>query len=226
MRRFPEVFAPVHEIIDKRVTEPDARPPYYRFIMPRFESAVSEDVYMGLLAGAQRLQTLWAVNSNETIPYWRERLLTHLKQQIETHQLYVDVYTLAHVIEQLPNPISPGCCIHGDATLANLLWERPTNKWWWIDPLRRPFIPNDPHVDLGKMFQSCFEYEAVLTHVTNRPAFNHDVARRLAEKTHLSYAAGRLWLYIHLVRLLPYQVLRVRKIYEHVLARWPWWATV
>lgn len=214
MRGHSGVFVPVLWIDEAALT---SNGHITRYAMPFYKAPNVSDREEGLTAGLERLRTLWRIEYIKPALWnWRTQLRFHLRQQILKYRLNVDGLRLEEVIDALPE-VERHACIHGDATFANLVWNEVTGDWLWIDPLQRNYIPGDPHVDLGKMFQSCFEYEEALLGLVNEPRFDASLSTLLAQQAHLDWHIGRLWCYIHIVRLLPYQDARVRLMYEQAL---------
>jgi hypothetical protein len=185
MRRFPDVFVEVQDI------------KYLSFTMRRLREPDYADVSV-LLEAARSLKTLWNTPWSGSKKEWRELLRTHL--------IHINVISDAQVdalIAKLPDVKYP-VLIHGDPTLANLLQGIASNEYYWIDPLLRSYIPGDPHVDLGKMFQSCMGYEAILL---GREPVSHDTFMHdLADRFDLDHDLGLTWCAVHFVRLIPYQL--------------------
>lgn len=209
MAEHPMVFVPIIGVEH----HPSGNPNQVIYAMPRLiEPNVEADLTVALTAGLQRLRTLW-LKPAPLKPNWRSYLAAHLEAVVVQNKLGVNIRKLDDVIRRLPDETHP-CEIHGDPTLANIL-KNEEGEWWWIDPMSRRYIPNDPHVDLGKLFQSCFEYERVLLGETN-PTFHHLLSFDLADRANLDWQTGMLWCLIHMVRLLPYQETKVSDIYTAV----------
>jgi len=104
-------------------------------------------------------------------------------------------------------------CIHGDPTASNLV--ATSRGLRWIDPIWRDYIPGDPHVDLGKAYQSILGYENVLRGAERLATFEEKAADiyRMASVLDLEPALGMRWCMIHMLRLLPYQTDRDRDIF-------------
>jgi hypothetical protein len=205
MMFFPDVFVPILSIGDGDPTV---------FTMPLCrEPHIEQRRFVALSEGIPKLRLLWGVSRMPRV-FWKSELHSHLFAQILKHKLNVNPNLVLNTLDCLPD-IDPGSTIHGDATLANMVCMNG-NDWRWIDPLDRPYIPGDPHVDLGKMFQSCWDYELVLLG-QKYAKFDHDQARQLAVIAGLDYHKALNWCIIHLIRLLPYQDERVRGVYERVL---------
>ena len=198
MRRFPDVFVEVHDIKHlsftmKRLQEPDYNEPHT------------------LLEASSSLKLLWNTPWRGSDKDWREKLRTHLYDLGFVAKPHID-----DLIQLLPDVNEP-VLIHGDPTLANLL--QGPDGYFWIDPLLRAYIPGDPHVDLGKMFQSCLGYEQVLlgnhpllvtkTEITQQRKLMHD----LANLHQLDYNIGLTWCVVHFIRLIPYQVEKDRDVF-------------
>lgn len=220
MDAYPEVFVPILGYADLQVPLQSNREAMVWYRMPRLEQPEPRHLEPALLAGLGRLSDLWRVENPTYNGYWRYHLGLHLEGRIRRYQLDVDLDFMHRTVDALPECRRPWQQIHGDATFANIVYtpgDRNIHTWLWIDPLDRGFIPGDPHVDLGKMYQSCWGYEQTLYGSTNPPKFDIILARKLAHRAQLSYKAGYLWAIIHLIRLLPYQDDRVKAVYAHVL---------
>jgi len=204
IREHPDIFVPVLEMIGGN---PCA------FKMPLYEEPdIYHDREIALMGGLQKLKELWLETSSKKTA-WKTNLRSHLYSQVLEYKLDISPTLINEIISALPECDTPKQ-IHGDATLANLIYNE--GQWFWIDPLQRPFIPGDPHVDLGKMLQSCWDYEKVLLG-EDSPGFDRDLAKKLATSAQLEFYAAWNWCVIHIIRLLPYQDRRVRGIYERVL---------
>jgi len=186
----------------------------HSFTMPRMFPSTVEKRRTALMAGADKLKLLWQqpVSQLDHIG-WRGRLHAHLRKIQQRFPQYVPkgIELLAQHLPDTARHVH----IHGDPTLANLI-HNEHDEWFWIDPLHRDFIPGDPHVDLGKMMQSCMGYEDVLVgRVPSR--IDRELAKQLAFHCNLDITLGYQWLKIHIVRLIPYQEERVQKYYRDVL---------
>lgn len=215
MRRFPKVFVPVlwEDVHVDSSYEKNA----IRYAMPRYRDVTptEEEREEALFAGLKKLKLLWALeHAREFQP---DALTQHITRVIYEHKLLVGI-GVHGILGSLAFPDSH-TVIHGDPTYANILRHPSNDSWWWIDPLYRDYIPGDPHVDLGKLFQSCWGYEFALA---NRavPKFNRKLAHALAVKAGLDWEQGQLWCYVHMVRLLPYQKPHMRKLFEQILKDW------
>ncbi len=206
MKAFPLAFIPVLE------TQP--------LKMPRWHDAELLEQREALTTGLKLLKKyVWTKPANKK-PEWKLLLSQHLHG---TYQLYTFAFPEKLIDVTLDSLTSDACCaIHGDPTAANILKDNIVKhyprRWRWIDPLDRPYIPNDPHVDLGKMFQSCWGYERILVDETFKGNFNYELAFELTTLTTLNYKRAWLWHIIHLIRLLPYQDRRVRRRFERILS--------
>jgi len=212
MRQFPGVFAPVNAIAPVLTT-----PLQVAFEMPRL-AQVSDPLF--LKSGIGVLQNLWAAPKLGYESDWRRKLRDHLLFQRQEHGLEVSedfILKLAKFAYVAGDP----CHIHGDATVSNLLYDVANSRWCWIDPISRPFIPSSRVVDVGKMLQSCWGYEAVLER-RGLPALNNDLAVELCSLSKVPYNEAMRWCAIHLIRLLPYQEPEVRSIFEGLLEHSYW----
>jgi hypothetical protein len=162
-----------------------------------------------LIEGLRLLErAVWSKSASVIDKTWREQLLEHLSV----------VYPSARVAERIAALQPPRwTSIHGDATVANLI-RYPVLGLRWIDPLYRDYIPGDPFVDVGKMLQSCWNYEGVLC--GERPAENRDLAATLTclvARTAADERDIQTWLIVHLARLLRYHTPDVQRAFREVL---------
>lgn len=197
MLLYPDVYAPV---LDVRVTHVDAT-----YVMPRLASPGSDPHV--LLQAARELKQLWSYQRAWRNASWRERLTLHLATIGQAQQL-------RHVIDCI-RVISLDYVTHGDPTLANLAHDG--QRYRWLDPLVRDYIPGDPHVDLGKLFQSCWGYERCLVDPKFTPTFDRALAVQLADSLDLDFEQGWAWCAVHVARLLRYQETRVANEFRRVL---------
>jgi hypothetical protein len=163
---------------------------------------------------------LWTINASPC--HWHDALHQHMHGIFGKYTFKFPFWSLEDVIHDLHREVkAPYCLIHGDATAANLvhapLVMRRDFRYRWIDPLNRSYIPGDPHVDLGKMFQSCWGYERILLGDDKDIKFNEQLARDLCKHVNLSFDLAWKWHIIHLFRLLPYQDSRVSLIFQEIL---------
>lgn len=211
MRQHDDAFIP---IISSEVTREFAQYTMPLGIIPN--PIFKTDVHKALKGGLSNLQrTLWAQKPThaEAHDFWRTWLDSYLQQRIIENNLEVDREKVKLLVAQLPEPKSERF-IHGDATLGNLVYV--DSRWTWIDPNVRKFVPWDPHVDLGKMLQSCWGYERVLLGGQPRPELDTGLAIELSTLSGLDWRSAELWLMVHALRLLPYQELRL----QHVFTEW------
>jgi hypothetical protein len=198
MRMFPDAFVQVLSIAS--VGEGRAM-----FSMPRLEDPNLEDLPEALAQGLQLLKKyLWSQADLFEQPPWREALEEHL---LKVGKMF-NAARIHALVESLPDP-ECGRAIHGDPTFANMLYD-PHRGWVWTDPLDRAYIPHDPHVDLGKMFQSLWGYEALLMGEISEPSFDIITAHDLTAAAGLDYDTALNWCHIHVIRLIPYQTTTVR----------------
>jgi hypothetical protein len=181
--------------------------------MPQLlEATAVDDPLQPLLRGLDTLRRyLWSCEDPRPKSDWRALLLKRLQSIRPT-------VAVTRLVESLPEPPSPARRIHGDATLANLLYDSARLRWIWCDPLDRPYIPGDPLVDLGKMLQSCWSYERVLVDGA-KPMLDEQMAASVLESGCEADrpCAAMAWCYVHLIRLLPYQSSAVAKHFVEVL---------
>lgn len=185
MSQHPDVFVPVLKI--ERLN----------FTMPRYDQAEITN----LIEAAELLKILWIEKWRWQMPGWNRQLRAHLTQQNVKHSLGFNALWLESLVRSVNHDLPYPCKIHGDPTLANLLVGPDGPRW--IDPLTRPYIPGDPHVDLGKLYQSCAGYERVLQ--GERPVINTHLMNLLAKNLNLNSNLGLAWCRVHFIRLLPYQ---------------------
>jgi len=204
MDAHPKVFIPVLKTTPLTM-------PHWR------EPIIGRENQYALVSGLHKLKNhLWSHSSPYLRENWRLLLEHHLHLQRRTHRLDFNEDLIDRTVRSIK--VSKPRLIHGDATLANMLANPDTGVWRWIDPLERTYIPGDPHVDLGKLFQSCWEYERILIDASFKGHFNMVFAHQLAEYAGLDYNQGQLWCIIHIMRLLPYQEARVRIAFEEILS--------
>lgn len=166
------------------------------------------EVHEALSHGAFLLRHhLWFWKA-EPHPNWKDLLRAHL-DAIFPH------FNWKIILSALPDTVNE-VKIHGDATVANMLYV-DTLGWRWCDPLDRPYVPGDPHVDLGKMFQSLLGYEAILLGQQTEVKLDAKSALNLSLNLGLNYTVGLAWCYIHVARLLRYQRPEVRNIFTRWL---------
>lgn len=141
-------------------------------------------------------------------PGWGIRLVEHVSQIYPSPVL---LEMVARLIEWNGSSVT----IHGDATAANLV-RYPVLGVRWIDPLDRPYVPGDPAVDLGKMLQSCWNYEGALRgeHVWRDVVTETEVLHGIDPATQ---ARARMWSLVHMARLLRYHTSDVRDKFVEVL---------
>jgi hypothetical protein len=161
-----------------------------------------------LAAGKRLLEDhVWS-RAADPKPGWRDRLIEHLRRVYPSRQLIDRVGALSAE--------DPACWVHGDATVANLV-RLPWGGVRWIDPLARAYVPGDPRVDLGKMLQSCWGYEAVLR--GERPRWDSDLVDVVLDGlTIRDVEVTTSWLLVHLARLLRYHTLYVARAFAEILA--------
>jgi hypothetical protein len=196
----PDTYVAVLDMI----VEPTGEATY---IMPRMNHG-GDDPW-ALIEASKKLWSLWSTwRELPTTHDWRSILQSHLSKITHSPSLAMSM------VGRLPNVPKHEVFIHGDPTLANLI--RGSN-FYWIDPLIRSYIPGDPHVDLGKMFQSCWGYERCLTDEKFMPIFDQQLAVQLADSYGLNYDHGWAWCAVHIARLLRYQEQRVADAFGRVL---------
>lgn len=194
MMKYPGVFVAVKRLAVLR----EGPEGMCEYVMPLASASRPEDLRAALLTGLEKLKLLWQVQRPTWL--WREELTEHIIKQAHDFDLNSDM--VMRLLESLPDP-TRFATIHGDPTLANIVYRG--KSWWWIDPLDRPYIPGDPHVDLGKMFQSCLGYERVILGYDDELEADTKLMRKLAAKSCLSYSLAFAWCQVHMIRLLRYQ---------------------
>ncbi len=210
MRRFPEVFMPVIATCEHG--------DHLEYTMPRGEPARWDELTDALPKAATLLRRLWATCWEQHNPRWAEALFDHLDGLRQVHDIQLTRDDVRYLVREASHhQVRQPRCIHGDPTLANLIYDasRPFDRWRWIDPLARPYIPGDPLVDLGKMYQSCLGYERVLAGL--EPERDDAMIQQLAEITGLCEHHGLVWCAIHILRLIPYQDEKDRPLFAEML---------
>lgn len=188
------------------------------FSMVEGQGATHEDLRDALPKAASLLKQLWQYAWPEHNPDWKRALYDHLLEVTQRQDLQLTKLDLAWLVRQADHhQLKMGRCIHGDPTLANLVYDArlPHSRWRWIDPLTRPYIPGDPLVDLGKLYQSCLGYERVLAGL--EPERDDALIESLAEQLGLCEYHGLVWTAIHLIRLIPYQREQDKPVFAHML---------
>lgn len=199
-------FMLLHPDVFINVSDVRSRGTLVEYDMPRLVQCELPEL---LLDASQLLPKLW---ERRTVGYGGWRL--HLRLRLEN---IVGVVAAAELVSALPS-VTHHVSIHGDPTMANLLlYSQGERRFAWIDPLLRQFIPGDPHVDLGKLFQSCWGYERCLASRKEQPRFDRGLARELAWGLNLDYDLGWHWCKVHTARLLPYQDGRMHQLFQEVL---------
>lgn len=217
MEAHPDVFVPVLQIYACNAAHTK-----YEYVMPAFEQP-NPQLFLSeaMMSGLDKLRMLWERQPHKSLSHiadkthWRRQLLNHVGGIISQHSVVVPDGIFQHVW-RLPNP-QRWVAIHGDPTYANIVRHPISQDWRWLDPLNRPYIPDDPHVDLGKLFQSCGGYESIITGEQKTVKNNTELMRHLARRAGLSLEVGLMWYVVHIVRLLPYQTTDVRRIYSKYL---------
>jgi hypothetical protein len=199
MTKFPDVF--VHVISRCENGTDDV----VQYSMVEGIPATHEERDDALPKAAALLPRLWQRAAPSANPDWPRALFDHLTAIVAAEQFQLRADDLRFLVRE-SNHHDPKMdrCIHGDPTLANIVYVNGAHsRWRWIDPLMRPYIPGDPLVDLGKLYQSCLGYERVLAGL--EPERDDALMECLAEQLGLCEYHGLVWTAIHLVRLIPYQ---------------------
>ena len=133
-------------------------------------------------------------------PQWRDKLNVSIDNMMNTMHVNISMDVREQVLS-----CDNTATIHGDPTLANTVWEN-TGKPRLIDPVYRPYIPSDPHVDLGKIFQSLIGWELMLLehwrgiHELDRLPPRLIDCGYIAKTLGLDYRLGFSWCVVHLMR--------------------------
>lgn len=123
---------------------------------------------------------------------WREKLCEW------AHPLYIEP-----ILRKLYPVNEPQCLIHGDPTLANAM-IRNGSELVLIDPLPpKGKIPGYKEVDMGKMLQSYIGWERVLTGKGRKGRTDYKETL-LKHDDELTVWRSEFWLFIHLLRIVPY----------------------
>lgn len=149
-------------------------------------------------------------------PNWRDALTEHLLERITTQGLELSKDKVQRFIGDLPEESERRHTIHGDATLANMVYD-PVRGWIWVDPLVKPYVPWDRIVDLGKAFQTCWGYERVILGMQQFPELNERLAMDVVRRANVPYVDVMRWCIVHVMRLLPYQEPVIRDKFTHVV---------
>lgn len=182
-------------------------------MMPRLEVPTILDGQYVILQGLTALRSLWVkMSTPEPKENWRVLLMAKLQTLRQRLDIKLDQHRLVKLLKD-----GARCKIHGDPTIANLLYDKGKRQWVWCDPLQRDYIPDFKEVDVGKMLQSCWNYERVIKFESELPSFNEPLARVICEKTHADYEQANLWCLVHLIRLIPYQEERVAALYKGIV---------
>jgi hypothetical protein len=135
---------------------------------------------------------------------WRQLLAAWYAREIGSH--FTDPMMVAKLLEKL-YPVGtryPQCMIHGDPTVANLGYDDVDNMIL-LDPLPpKGKMPGFATVDIGKLMQSYIGWEYVLLGQKPPDIHNYRTAKMLRGFSRLEVDRVLFWLYVHLVRILPY----------------------
>ena len=191
-----------------------------RYTMPRYiEPDLTRDGEAIIIEGIRELaRSLWnhELAKDDANPDWRDKLVYHLVEIIYDKNLKLNPDKVTTWVGNLPPDLDTKVMIHGDATLANMVYD-PARGWIWVDPLMRPYIPYDPRVDLGKCFQTCWGYEQMILGRLSAPALNERLCADIVRRSSFPFTALMDWCVVHLIRLLPYQTPYVRSNFEKLL---------
>ena len=214
MGSFSPAFA---RVLDVEV-RPDLGSNTLVYIMPRYRVPNVERDGESIVIDGMRVLShfVWSAEAAHGEEDWRGLLVTHLEEQVKKHDLALDPLKVTRWVGNLPPTLEPRRYVHGDATLANMVYD-DHRGWVWVDPLQRPYVPCDVRVDLGKVFQTCWGYERVLLGLQEKPRLNERLAHDVVRHSTLDYDDIMRWCVVHLIRLLPYQEPRVRKVFEELL---------
>lgn len=212
MKRYPNVFVRVIGTAYSGTSD------LVEYTMVEGTPATWEELQDALPKAAALLPQLWANPAPFSYPDWPRALFEHLSAIALKEQLQLRTEDIRFLVcESNHHQLQTDRCIHGDPTLANLVFDSrlPHTRWRWIDPLTRPYIPGDPLVDLGKLYQSCLGYERVLAGL--EPERDDALIEGLAEQLGLCEYHGLVWCAIHLVRLIPYQAEHDKPVFAEML---------
>lgn len=96
----------------------------------------------------------------------------------------------------------PATLSHGDPTAENVMYRRGYGSVL-IDPIKATeTIPDSPCVDVGKMLQSAYGWEAAKYGATEHAYSADDVREAVADDE--LFRGGQAWAVIHVIRALPY----------------------
>lgn len=110
----------------------------------------------------------------------------------------------------------PASLSHGDPTAENVMYRRGYGHVL-IDPIKATeAIPDSPCVDVGKMLQSAYGWEAAKYGVDER-AYSADDVRKAVNDDKL-FRGGQAWAVIHVVRALPYVQQHAPKSIDRVVS--------
>jgi hypothetical protein len=212
MRRHPGVFVRVISTCTNGADDT------CQYSMVEGQPATWDELDDALPRAAALLPQLWTQPAPHGNPHWRPALFAHLTGIVQREGLQLTYDDIRFLVREADHhQLTVDRCIHGDPTLANLVYDDrlPFERWRWIDPLTRPYIPGDPLVDLGKLYQSCLGYEQVLA---GREPERHDALMEcLAQQLGLCEYHGLVWCAIHLVRLIPYQHDEDKSVFAEML---------
>jgi hypothetical protein len=170
-----------------------------RYVMPRGKPAELEDLQESIRLLEQYVWT----RPRKNHPEWHSLLINHLQH----------IYPSKHLIERVRDLQSNSSrMIHGDTTIANLI-RLPILGLRWIDPCYRNYIPGDPLVDIGKVLQSCWNYEGVLR--GQQPVLYTKWWNIITSSYPPEPAIT--WMLVHFARLLRYHTSDVSKKFQEVL---------
>lgn len=205
MREHPDVFIKTEILTDDEMALiPERRKGFVYAKMPLAEPLNPADGPYAILPALDKLQLLWKIEEDEN-DRWADLLTLHLigiSPFGATHT--AKLVKLVQWLARTRSGQYTNTRIHGDPTLANLVVLH--GEWHWVDPLRRNYIPHDPHVDLGKIFQSGCGYEQHIgSNYSQDLDLNYRFMQYVADHLKLDYYTGLVWMIIHYVRLIRYQ---------------------
>lgn len=186
-----------------------------RYIVPDMERDGESLIVDGIHCLARQLWGHVPVN-DVYVEDWRDLLVKHLQRRIKQYHLELNPDKVMKLVGDLPKDKEPRNTIHGDATLANMVYD-PARGWIWVDPLLKVYIPWDLRVDLGKALQTCWGYERMLVGLQDRPILNERLAMDIARRSGISLEEIIPWCLVHLIRLLPYQDEPTRWVFTRIL---------
>ena len=161
------------------------------YVMPRWEELTNQDVDVAF----HMLKTLWSRSSIRSGPIISVDAYHDYVMRVHAPTDLKEIANIAfEVMDQ--SRLHPVFCVHGDATLENVVVRPSSHDARWIDPNTRP-VPFVAELDAGKVLQSLYGYDGDWTNAT-RQTFT-------LWARHLDPDGLRYFFLTHLIRLWPYQ---------------------